>query len=316
MVGSGRLAGRVAIVTGSGRGIGRAEAILMAREGARVVVNDCHTSGGLAAAQLVVDEILGAGGEAIPSTEDVRSGAEQIVSKTVEAFGTVDILVNNAGVIAPGLVEEISEDEWDFVVDTHLRAAFLLTKQVMPLYERQGHGVILNTCSESGLGHIANSNYAAAKEGLAGFTRSVARELARFGGRCNAIRPRAYGTAMSQSYQAFIAEPPTKSWMDLVERLGPYRLGDRGSIANEAPAEMVAPVAVWLCTDAAAQINGRTFAAEGDLVGLWSEPLLLRSVTRVGGWDLDTLDQQMPEILTFDITDRFRERLVRSADQE
>jgi NAD(P)-dependent dehydrogenase (short-subunit alcohol dehydrogenase family) len=299
-----RLDGRVAIVTGSGGGIGRAEAMLMASEGALVVVNDYNVTDGVAAAQSVVDEIKSAGGEAIASTEDVREGAERIVAAAVEAFGTIDILVNNAGVVAPGFVEKISPEDWDFVVDTHLRAAYLMTAQVVPIFERQGRGVIMNTCSESGLGHAANSNYAAAKEGLAGFTRSVARELARFGGRCNAIRPRAYGTAISQRFLRLV-----KPWEHIVNGLGPYRLGDRGSIHGNGAPEIVAPIAVWLCTDAAKDINGKIFAAEGDLIGLWSDPMLVRSATRAGGWDLDTLDQEVSELLTFDVRDEFRERL-------
>jgi len=299
-----RLAGRVAIITGSGSGIGRAEALLMAREGARVVVNDYNLDDGVPTAQRVVDEIVSLGGEAIVSTADVRRGAEQIVTAAVDAFGTVDILINNAGVVAPGLVETISEQDWDDVVDTHLRAAFLLTKRVVPIFEKQGRGAIVNTCSESGLGHPAMSNYSAAKEGLAGFTRTVARELARFGGRCNAIRPRAYGTSIAQVYQAKI-----KPWLELVNESGPYRMGERGAVPGNGTPQTVAPIAVWLCTDAAENVNGVTFAAEGDLIGIWSDPLLLRSATRAGGWDLDALDQEVPNVLTFDYTDRFRNQL-------
>jgi NAD(P)-dependent dehydrogenase (short-subunit alcohol dehydrogenase family) len=303
----GRLAGRVAIVTGSGSGIGRAEALLMAREGARVVVNDYDLNDGVPVAQTVVDEIVSGGGEAIVSTEDVRRGAQQIVAAAVDAFGTVDILINNAGVVAPGVVEAISEEDWDFVVDTHLRAAFLLTRLVVPFFEKQGRGAIVNTCSESGLGHPAMSNYSAAKEGLAGFTRTVARELARFGGRCNAIRPRAYGTSIAQRYQAKV-----KPWQDLVDGSGPYRMGERGTVPGNGTPEKVAPIAVWLCTDAAKDINGVSFAVEGDLIGIWSDPMLIRSVTRSGGWDLDALDQEVPNELTFDYTDRFRKQLKQS----
>jgi 3-oxoacyl-[acyl-carrier protein] reductase len=298
-----RLAGKVAIVSGSGRGIGRCEAMLLAQQGAKVVVNDIGKDPeGKRRADKVVEEIRAAGGEALASTDSISTleGAHRTVETAVKAFGGLDILVNNAGLRAAYPIDEITEEQWNLVLDSHLKGTYALIKYAVPIFRSQRSGVIINTGSESGLGHPFNSAYGAAKEGIAGLTRSLARELGRFGIRCNMIRPRAAtpgGPEFMEMYQ---------KWMPTAQALGPYWLGERGHVrSGEMKPERVAALVVWLCTDAAVNVNGRGFYVAGDEVGLWSEPQLIRCLTRPGGWDLDSLDQSGPENLIFDLTNKF-----------
>lgn len=296
-----RLAGKVAVVTGAGRGIGRAEALLLAQQGARVVVNDVSERAGETARD-VVDRIRASGSEAEASTDNVgiMEGAERIVRTAVERFGRLDILVNNAGIVAPGEVAEMSEADWDRVLTVNLKGTFAMTRHASRVFEQQRGGVIINTSSESGLGHPAMANYSAAKEGIIGFTRAVARELGRFGVRCNAIRPRAFDTGGTGVYfRAY------QRWQPLYEALGRYAVGSRGLVRGAATADTVAALVVWLCSDTASNVNGRTFAVGGDEIGLWSEPEVTRTLYREGGWTLDGLDSAARERLIGDLTNDF-----------
>jgi len=301
-----RLAGKVAIITGSGRGIGRCEALLMAQQGAKVVVSDIGTdSEGASTAGKVADEIRAAGGEAISLTDSVSTmeGARRTVEQAVQSYGRLDILINNAGLRAGNPIDKLTEEQWDLIADSHLKASFAMIKFAVPVFKRQGGGIIVNTGSEAGLGMIFNSAYAAAKEGIAGLTRSVAREQGRFGIRCNMIRPRATvntgGGAWGQEVFA--------KWLPMARALGRYWIGDRGLSGFKSPAhpEQVAELVVWLCTDAAANVNGRSFYVAGEEVGLWSEPELIRSLARPGRWDLDSLDAFACEAMTADLTNPF-----------
>jgi 3-oxoacyl-[acyl-carrier protein] reductase len=293
-----RLAGKVAIVTGAGRGIGRSEALLLAAEGAKVIVNDVfiENRGGEDEAQIasrVAAEICAAGGAAAANGDSVASmqGAERIVNTALREFGRLDILINNAGNVRPANIYEMNEYDWDRVVQTHLKGAFAMIRFASPILCRQGSGVIINTGSESGLGHATMTNYSAAKEGVVGLTRSVARELGRFGVRCNAIRP--FGqTAFRQS-------------QSLEQALVKFSLGNRGNIRTEGGPEQVARLVVWLCTDAAKNVNGRTFYVCGDEIGLFSEPELACSMSRAGGWDLDSLDNYARERLIGNLINDF-----------
>ncbi|HXR35146.1 MAG TPA: SDR family NAD(P)-dependent oxidoreductase [Candidatus Binataceae bacterium] len=298
-----RLVGKVAIVSGSGRGIGRCEAMLLADQGAKVVVNDIgKDADGKRRADKVVEEIRAAGGEAVASTDSISTleGANRTVQTAVKSFGRLDILVNNAGLRAPTAIDELTEEQWNLVIDSHLKGTYALIKFAVPVFRNQRSGVIINTGSESGLGHPFNSAYAAAKEGIAGLTRSLARELGRFGIRCNMIRPRAAtpgGPEFMEMYQ---------KWMPIARALGPYWLGERGHVrTGEMNPERVAALVVWLCTDAAVNVNGRGFYVAGEEVGLWSEPELVRCMTRPGGWNLDTLDESGPDSLIIDLTNKF-----------
>jgi 3-oxoacyl-[acyl-carrier protein] reductase len=298
-----RLAGKVAIVSGSGRGIGRCEAMLLAQQGAKVVVNDIgRDADGSRRAQKVADEIRAAGGEAVASTDSISTleGAHRTVQTAVKTFGGLDILVNNAGLRAAYPIDEITEEQWNLVLDSHLKGTYALIKYAVPVFRNQRSGVIINTGSESGLGHPFNSAYAAAKEGIAGLTRSLARELGRFGIRCNMIRPRA-ATPGGPEFMAMF-----QKWMPIALALGPYWLGERAHVrTGEMNPERVAALVVWLCTDAAVNVNGRGFYVAGDEVGLWSEPELERCLTKPGGWDLDSLDEYGRDRLIFDLTNKF-----------
>jgi NAD(P)-dependent dehydrogenase (short-subunit alcohol dehydrogenase family) len=291
-----RLEGKVAVVTGSGsrKGIGRAEALLLGYEGARVVVNDIGTDDRFGSAAAVVDEVRAGGGEAIASVDDIATfkGARRLIERAVEAFGGLDILVNNAGLRAAGPIQDITEAQYDAVVNSHLRASFGTIKYAVPIFLRQESGVILNTSSESGMGHPFNAAYSAAKEGITGLTRTIARELGPHGIRCNQIRPRSH---TSERQTEFI-EAMQRTHAER-EVLGRYSLGDRGDVFRPSKPENVATLAIWLCTNSASTVNGRDFFVAGDEVGLWAEPELIRSTIRPGGWTLDLLDEYAPGAL-------------------
>ncbi len=288
-----RLAGKVAIVTGSGQGIGRAEAILMAQEGAKVVVSDLGVDDGVSRAEKVAAEINAEGGEAIASTRDLGTfeGARAVVEAAVERFGGLHILLNNAGLRSANAIQDIEEEDFDKVLGSHLKATFGTIKYAAPVFLEQHAGVILNTSSESGMGHPYNSAYAAAKEGITGLTRTVARELGPSGIRCNQIRPRAEGTQAPEFLAIFTKYKAQR------DALGAFSLGSHGDFHRSSKPSHVAVLAVWLCTDAAGAINGRDFFVMGDEVGLWSEPDLVRSNLLPGGWTLDLLDQYAPQAL-------------------
>ncbi len=314
-----RLKNKVAIVTGSGQGIGRAEALLFAKEGASVIVNDIgHTPDGASTADLVAAEIRDTGGQAISTTDSVSTmeGARRIVAAAIDAYGRLDILVNNAGGRGANTISRMTEAQWDTVLDSHLKGSFAMIKFASEHFKRQHAGAIVNTGSYSGLGHPFNSGYAAAKEGLAGLTRTVARELGRFGVRCNLLRPMAVGTRDAWYREFWPKTHPLR------EALGRYWVGDRWSEersdysspgvhdaqSNRVPEmtpSQVAPMTVWLCTDAAAHVNGRCFGVRGERIELFSEPEVIRTVTRTKGWDLDSIDSEASRILTSDMVDNF-----------
>ena len=199
----GLLDGRVAIVTGAGRGIGRGEAIELAREGARVVVNELDADAG----QAVVDEIAAAGGEAVLDTGDCSEDdtARGLVDRAVSTFGRLDALVNNAGILRDRTVVKMSPDEWDSVIKVHLRGHYLPTHYACAHWKETGAGGrIVCTASSSGLlGNFGQANYGAAKAGIAAFSTIVAMEMARYGVRCNAIAPAARTRMTESAYGAF-----------------------------------------------------------------------------------------------------------------
>ena len=293
----GRLDGRVAIVTGGGGGIGREHARLLAREGAAVLVDDIGARTGADAAA-VVTEIEASGGRAAACTASATwDGAPEIVAAAMQAFGRVDILINNATAGGNEDLWRFQEREWDLALDVNLKGYFAMIRQVTPHMARQGGGAIVNTGSASGFGHPSHVAYAAAKEGLIGLTRTAAMELGRFGIRCNAIRPVAITTQVDEYHQH------TKRWrqlMNLTMGTGTTKL-DREAVS---PAK-VAPFAVWLCTDAASNVNGRSFSVFGDQVSLLSEPRPKTTIRREGGFSLDDLDTLAPQELVSGLENRF-----------
>ena len=269
------LTGRVAIVTGAGNGLGRAESLALARAGARLVLNDLPGD----AVQAVAAEIAAAGGQAVVAAGDVAEWAtgEQLVATALEQYGQLDILVNNAGVLRDRMIFSMSEQEWDLVIRVHLRGHFVTTRLATAYWREArkaaGHPVyarIVNTSSEAFLlGSLGQPNYAAAKAGIAALTVTTARSCARYGVRANAICPRAR-TAMTAE---LMGPPPS----DGVDPLAP---------------EHVAPLVVYLASPAAERINGEVFVVHGGVAAVM-EPPTIRTVFHAsspdGMWTLESV---------------------------
>ena len=286
-----RLAGKVAIVTGAGRGIGRGEALALASEGAKVVVNDLGgavdgSGRSTSPAEEVVAEIKKLGGEAVANYDSVATmkGGENIVKTAIDNFGRLDILVNNAGILRDRMLFNMGEEDWDLVLKVHLYGHFYTIRATSPLFRQQKYGRIINTASVAGLNATTygQANYGAAKEGIVGLTRKVARDMGRYGVTCNCIRPNA-GTRLTLSDEMKKARPEA---MAKFEQMKP---------------EDIAPLVVWLASDEAANVNGRTFYVERGRIGLYSEPLLEKQLVKVGGWTIDELFMFMPTAMTKDL---------------
>jgi NAD(P)-dependent dehydrogenase (short-subunit alcohol dehydrogenase family) len=273
------LAGRAGVVTGAGRGIGREIALAAAGAGASVIVNDAGVAvdGGPSSerpAEEVAAEITRAGGRAAANTDSVTSwdGAHAMVEQAVRAFGRIDFVVNNAGIVRDVIFHKMSETDWDAVLTVHLKGSFNVSRAAATHFRAQGSGAIVNMTSTSGLiGNLGQANYAAAKLGVVGLTRSIALDLQRFGVRANAIAPFAW-TRMTGTLD------PTPGTSDpRIEQL--RRLG---------PADC-APLAVYLVSDAARHVTGQVFAVRGAEVVLFSLPRPTRRIQRPGGWTPETL---------------------------
>ncbi len=289
-----RLKGKVAIVTGAARGLGRAHALALAAEGAKVVVNDLGgapdgTGADKAPADEVVAEIKKMGGEAVANYENVADyeGAERIIKSAIDNFGRLDILVNNAGILRDRMVFNMTEEEWDIIMSVHLRGHFNCTKHACVVFRQQRSGRIINTASESGLGNMGQANYSAAKEGVIGFTRTVALDIGKYGVTCNAIRPRAR-TRMTDT-------PELRAAMEKARAMG-ASLDMLDDVTKMEP-EDVSPLVVWLCTDEAADINGCDFIVGTGQISLLQKPEPWRSIYTDKPWSLDQLAEILPRSL-------------------
>lgn len=286
-----RLEGQVAVITGAGRGLGRAEALAFAEEGVKVVVNDLGGAGdGTGAAQSPADEVVAEikkmGGDAVANYDSVSTaeGGENIIKTAIDKFGRLDILVNNAGILRDRIIFNMSEEEWDPVLKVHLYGHFYCTKPACIIFRQQRSGRIINTSSGAGLGNMGQANYSAAKEGIIGFTRTVARDMGKYGVTCNALRPLA-ATRLTLSPELEAA------W----EKKG---MGDAVKQMKQSVPEMVAPLVVYLCTDAAADVNGYDFAVGGGQIGVYSQPEVTAQIEKAGIWTLDELMDIMPQKIT------------------
>ena len=290
-----RLEGKVAIITGAGRGIGRAEALLLAEEGAAVVVNDFGGSaagegGDKAPADEVVDLIRSNGGRAVADYGNVAEMAtgEALVKRALDEFGRLDILVNNAGILRDRMIFNMSEAEWDAVIAVHLKGHFTTTRFASMVMRQQRSGRIINTSSESGLGNMGQANYSAAKEGIAGFTRTCARDLGRYGITVNCIRPRAASrlTLSPQMQEAARRARETGVRTEATDVI---------AMLEQMLPEHVAPLVAYLCTDEAAYINGQDFLVGGPQISMVTQPEFGKTIWNPNGsWTLDELMRVFP----------------------
>ena len=296
-----RLKGKVAVVTGAGRGIGRGVALALAAEGAKVVVNDLGVErDGSGAAQgpsdEVVAEIKAKGGEAVANYDSVTTveGGENIIKTAVDNFGRIDILVNNAGILRDRMVFNMAPEEWDAVLKVHLYGCFNCTKPAALLMRQQRNGRIINMSSSSGLlGNAGQANYGAAKAGIAGFTRVCARDLGRYGVTVNCVAPSA-ATRMTVSPEMEEA---------LKARIARGELTEEQAAARRPPdPEDNAPIVVYLATDAAANINGAVFHSRGGALDLCYHPLPAeKTIYKEGRWTVDELERVMPSTLASEL---------------
>ena len=274
----GMLEGKVALVTGAGGGLGRAHAMLLAREGASVVVNDLGgardgTGSSNTMAQKVVEEIKAEGGQAIANYGSVtnRDDAIAMVEDTVSAFGKIDILIANAGILRDKSFKNMDDEMWDVVMDVHLRGTYLSTKAAYDKMLEQGNGGrIIMTSSTSGLlGNFGQTNYGAAKAGIAGFMRCLWLEGIKYGITVNVLAP----TATSRLTTDILPE----------------------EVQENFPPEAVSPAVVWLCSDEAKEISGRQWLVAGNNVSLLSwqlTPIATRNLSE-GFWEVDEIGEKI-----------------------
>jgi NAD(P)-dependent dehydrogenase (short-subunit alcohol dehydrogenase family) len=277
------VAGKVAIVTGAGRGIGRGIALLMAQEGASVVVCDIGASldgagSDAGPAQAVVDEIKKAGGEAIASTLSISEpgNADKIVQSALDAFGRVDILVNNAGILRDRIFHRMSWSDWSDVINVHLHGSFLMSHACATHFREQNSGTFVHMTSTSGLvGNFGQANYMAAKLGIVGLSRGIALDMARFNVRSNCVAPFA--------------------WTRMIDSIPSETAEEKAHIAafREMTPEKIAPLVVYLGSDKASGISGQIFSVRNNEIYLFNQTRPIRTLQRSDGWTPEKLDKQL-----------------------
>lgn len=295
------LKGKVAVVTGSGRGIGRVIALALAAEGAKVIVNDPGvaldgTGTDKVVADEVVEEIRTMGGEAVANYDSVGSmeGGERVIKTAVDNFGRLDILVNCAGILRDRMIWNMTEEEWDAVIDTHLKGHFACTKAACLVMRQQRSGRIINISSTSGLhGNAGQANYSCAKAGVTGFTKSCALALGRYGITVNAVCPaaatRMTATIPPDRLRQLMAQRGVQFPEDTpMEELFKMMLGDP---------EDVPPIIVYLASDEAADINGQIFGASGGRISLYAPWTEAKTITKEGRWSIEELRETVPKTL-------------------
>ena len=273
------LEGKVVLVTGAGRGIGRDFALAMAANGAQVLVNDVGASVGgegqdAGPAQEVVNEITAAGGSAIANTDSVADwdAANRIIQTALDTFGRLDCVINNAGILRDRFFFNMSIDEWKAVIDVHLNGSFYVARAAAPYFRSENRGCYINMTSTSGLvGNLGQANYAAAKLGIAGLSKSIAMDMARFKVRSNCIAPFAWSRMIGS------IPTETNEQKARVEKL------------KRMETSKIAPLAVYLASDDAADVTGQIFGVRANEIFLFSQSRPLRSVQRSEGWTPETI---------------------------
>lgn len=274
------LKGKVAVVTGSGSGIGREFALAFAANGASVIVNDVSKSPeGISAAQQVVDEIKAAGGAAAASTDSVAEwqSGHRIVEAALDHFGRIDCIVNNAGIVRDRFFFNMSLEEWRSVVDVHLNGSFFVARAAAPHFKNQNSGAYVHMTSTSGLiGNLGQGNYSAAKMGIVGLSKSIALDMAKFNVRSNCIAPWAW-TGMTATI------PDTPENRPRIEKMKKMEAGK------------IAPLAVYLASDAAAKVSGQIFGVRANEIYFFNQIRMVRSVHRSDGWTPESIaEHAMP----------------------
>jgi NAD(P)-dependent dehydrogenase (short-subunit alcohol dehydrogenase family) len=300
----GMLEGKVAVVTGSGRGIGRAIAIAMAHNGAKVVVNDVGaavTGEGRdeTPAQEVVREIESANGQgaAVPNTDSVADweSAQRIVATAIDRYGRIDIVVNNAGILRDRMFHYMSPEEWDAVMKVHLYGAFYVSRAAVVHFRKQESGAFVHMTSTSGLiGAVGQVNYGAAKLGIAGLSRNIAMDMQRYKIRSNCIGPHAFSR--------MIETVPGQSEEQMKARA-----------AKTCP-DQVAQLAAFLASDAAAEISGQILGARGNEIYLYNQPRPIRIMHRGEGWTPERLAEHLLPAIRTSLTPLERTRDVYNWD--
>jgi NAD(P)-dependent dehydrogenase (short-subunit alcohol dehydrogenase family) len=278
------LENKVVVITGAGRGIGRAVALLAAQEGARVVVNDIGgasdgTGSDSGPARQVVNEIEEAGGEAAVNTASVDDpeGAESIIHSALDSFGSVDVVINNAGILRDKIFHHMTTEEFRAVIGVHLLGSFFVSRAAAKHFREQEHGTFVHFTSTSGLiGNVGQANYAAAKMGIVGLSKSIALDMARFNVRSNCIAPFAWSR--------LIATIPTETEADLarVERM------------KLMTPEKIAPLVAFLASDRSEGITGQIFAVRKNEIFLMSQPRPIRSIHDSDGWTTEKIAERLP----------------------
>jgi len=280
---AGALAGKVVLITGAGRGIGRDIALLAAREGAAVVVNDLGGSAsgeGASAspAQETVAAITAAAGRAVANHDSVSdpAGAERMTKLALETFGRLDSVINNAGILRDVIFHKMTREDWAKVLDVHLMGSFNVSQAAAKIFREQQSGTMVHFTSTSGLiGNLGQANYSAAKMGIVGLSRSIALDMARFNVRSNCIAPFAW----SRLIGTIPTDRPDEQVR--VERM------------KRMSTDKIAPLAVLLCSELSAGVTGQIFAARSNEVFLMSQPRPIRSVHRSEGWSVQSLAEHM-----------------------